>query len=275
LDVFLSKTQTEEVVSESISEPAYWGNALEDPVARKYSEVTGYKVYSSAGVMRHPMHNFIGANVDRWVSDDKGEKRVLECKTTHFLKAKEWGEPGTDQIPATYLYQVAYYAAVCNVEKVDIAVLIGGQDFRIYKYRKNSDFEQKLIQAACAFWNKYVAKDIAPEPTIEEYVSTLYPRSNGRSIKADEEILQSIEELKSFKEKEREIVRLRQDIESKLKVSMGEYESIIDKYGYSLATWKSGKSRQVLDGKKLSEENEDMYQKYLTTKEGSRVFLVK
>lgn len=45
------------------------------------------------------------------------------------------GEVGTDQIPEVYKYQqVAYYAAITGVSRVDIAVLIGGQDFRIYQY---------------------------------------------------------------------------------------------------------------------------------------------
>lgn len=273
LDIFLDKTK--EVVSESISQPAYWGNVLEDPVAKKYAEETGYKVYGAPGLILHPLHKFVGANIDRWVVDDKGEKRILECKTAHFLKAKEWGEQGTDQIPVTYLYQVAYYAAVCNVEKVDIAVLIGGQDFRIYQYRKNSDFEHKLMEAACAFWNNYVRKGIVPEATTEEYVSTLYPESNGLSIKAGKELLQSIEELKSIKLQEKKIAKLRLETENKIKAGMGRNESIIDQEGNLLATWKNSKSRQILDTKKLKEENEDVYKKYLTTKEANRIFLVK
>ena len=275
LDIFLSKTQEVDVEHESISEPAYWGNVLENPVAEKYAKETGYKIYPSTGLMRHPIHKFVGANIDRWVVDDEGKKRVLECKTAHFLKAKEWGEQGTDQIPATYLYQVAYYAAVCNVEKVDIAVLIGGQDFRIYQYKKNSDFEYKLIQAAGAFWNNYVVKGIAPEPSNEEYVDTLYPRSNGHSIKADQELIQATQELKNIKEQERELARLKLDKENKIKVSMGEYESLVGESGELLVTWKNGKARQVLDARKLEEENKNIYQQYLTTKEASRMFLVK
>ena len=38
-------------------------------------------------------------------------------------RRKDWGEEGTDQIPESYLLQVAYYASICDVAKVDIAVI--------------------------------------------------------------------------------------------------------------------------------------------------------
>ena len=275
LDIFFSKTEEVDVVNKPISDHDYWHDILEEPVAQRYVMETDYKLYKPSRIEPHPIHKFIGANIDKWIIDDEGKKRVLVCKTAHFLKAKEWGEQGTDQIPATYLYQAAYYAAVCNVEKVDIAVLIGGQDFRIYQYKKNSDFEYKLIQAAGAFWNNYVVKGIAPEPSNEEYVDTLYPRSNGHSIKADEELIQATQELKNLKEQEKELARLKLDKENQIKVSMGEYESLVTQNGEVIVTWKSDRSRQVLDAKKLEKENEDIYQKYLTTKEANRVFWVK
>jgi hypothetical protein len=94
-------------------------------------------------------------------------------------------------------------------------------------------------------------------------------------MKAGKELIQSIEELKSIKAEEKEIAKSRLEAENKVKASMGNNESLVTENGDLLATWKNGKSRQVLDSKKLEQENEGIYQQYLATKEASRMFLVK
>jgi predicted phage-related endonuclease len=191
------------------------------------------------------------------------------------MKAKEWGVQGTDQIPESYLMQVAFYSAICNVDKVDIAVLIGGQEFRTYTYFKNEEFEHKLIQAACAFWNNYVAKRVAPEASCIKDITNMFPNSNGSTIEADESIVQEVSTLKDIKVQEKLLATQKADIELKIKSCIGEHEALINADGDLLATWKSGKARQVLDSKKLQAEHKGIYQEYLTEKVGSRSFLLK
>ena len=144
LDVYLDKTR-DDIACES-SPAMRWGTLLEDTIAKEYAEVTGQTIEIEPNTIYHPSMKFLGANIDRWVGD---KEYVLECKTAGFTRGKEWGEEGTDQIPESYLVQVAYYAAICAVPKVDIAVLIGGQDFRIYTYERSKELEDKLIKIAC------------------------------------------------------------------------------------------------------------------------------
>ena len=98
-----------------------WGTLLEDAIAKAYSQDTGLTVSEEPNVLYHPEYPFLGANIDRWVGD---KEYILECKTAGFTKGKEWGEVGSDQIPESYLVQVAYYGAICDVPKVDIAKLL-------------------------------------------------------------------------------------------------------------------------------------------------------
>ena len=273
LDIYLDKTT--DILDQITSEAAYWGNVLEDVVAREYSRITDQRTYESDGLIRHPEHSFLAVNIDRWVDGDNGTRHVLECKTAGLMKAKEWGEQGTDQIPASYLYQVAYYSAICNVEKVDIAVLIGGQEFRIYTYIKDVDLEKKLIQAACAFWHNYVVLRIAPEASNSSDVAILYPNSNGSTIEADASLLKEVENLKEIKMQERLIAAQKIALETKIKSSIGENEALITPDGEILATWKNTKARKVFDTKKLELEKTIIYQQYITEKPGSRAFLLK
>jgi putative phage-type endonuclease len=273
LDIYLSKTT--DAIDESTSEAADWGNRLEPLVAKKYAETTGLNVYESEGLIRHPEYSFIACNIDRWVDGADGTKYILECKTANFMKGKDWGEQGTDQIPKSYLYQVAYYSAICNVDKVDIVVLIGGQEFRMYTYIKDEELEAQLIQAACLFWNNYVAKGVAPEASCIADIANLYPNSNGSTVEADESIVHEVSTLKEIKVQEKLLATQKADIELKIKSCIGEHEALINADGELLATWKSGKARQVLDSKKLQAEHKGIYQQYLTEKAGSRSFLLK
>ena len=55
------------------------GRDLEEYVAQRFSEETGKKVKRSGYMWRHPMYEFLLANIDREVI---GEDAFLECKTT-------------------------------------------------------------------------------------------------------------------------------------------------------------------------------------------------
>ena len=273
LDIYLDKTSY--IINETTSEAAHWGNILEDVVAQEYSRITDQRVYEADGLIRHPKHSFLAVNIDRWVDGDNDTRHILECKTASLMKAKEWGEQRSDQIPANYLYQVAYYSAICNVKKVDIAVLIGGQEFRMYKYIKDVELENKLIQVACAFWNNYVALGMVPEASNASDVVTLYPNSNGSTIEADAFILKEIETLKGIKAQEKMIAAQKASLETKIKSCIGENEALITSGGELLATWKNSKARKVLDTKKLELENAVIYQQYLSERVGSKAFLLK
>lgn len=275
LDIFLDKTT--DVIDESMSEAAYWGIMFENSVALEYSKRTGLKVEKPAGLIRHPEHKFLAANIDRWAIDEHADNKifVLECKTAGIHKSKEWGEEGTNEIPQLYLCQVAYYAAICDVPRIDIAVLIGGQDFRIYTYLKDREFEDKLIRGACAFWHNYVLKGIAPNASNLEDITTLYPKSNGLAIKVDEQIAVDIEELKSIKAQEKALIMSKAILETKIKNRIGENEILVNEVGEVLASWKSGQARKVLDVCRLQKEQQGIYQQYLAEKEPNRTFLIK
>ena len=104
LDVYLEKTS--ELSEEVNNDATYWGNVLEEVVAQEYSKRTNLPLKTETTLLRHKEHEFLGANIDRWVGS---KEYVLECKTASFMMARDWGEEGTDQIPESYIVQVAHY----------------------------------------------------------------------------------------------------------------------------------------------------------------------
>jgi len=270
LDVYLDKTS--EDISSQTNAAMRWGNLLEDVIANEYSEVTGQRTEIEPNTIYHPEYKFLGANIDRWVGD---KEYVLECKTAGFIKAKEWGDLGTDQIPESYLVQVAHYAAICDVPKVDIAVLIGGQDFRIYTYERNKELEDKLIKIACNFWHNHIEKRIPPKCVSTRDTFNLFPQSNYHEIVAEDNIIEKWEQLKAAKEEENRIAYTIEKLKTDIQEFMRDYDVLIDNQGNVIATWKNTAPKSLIDLKKFKEKYKEIYLQCVSYGKQSRMFLIK
>jgi putative phage-type endonuclease len=270
LDVYLDKTSDD--ITEETNAAMRWGNLLEEAVAEGYSEDTGKMVWKWLQPIKHKEYPFLAANIDRWVGD---REYVLECKTAGFNKAKEWGDLGTDNIPESYLVQVSYYAAICDVPKVDIAVLIGGNDFRIYTYERNKELEDKLIKIACNFWHNHIEKRIPPKCVNTRDTFNLFPQSNHHEIVAESNILEKWEELKAAKEEENRIADTIEKLKTDIQEFMRDYDVLIDSQGNVIATWKNTAPKSFFDVKKFKDEAKELYLKYISHAKQSRMFLIK
>jgi putative phage-type endonuclease len=276
LDVYLDKTSDD--ISEDTNAAMRWGTLLEDVVAKAYKEDigNGKEVWESDHPIRHTEHRFLAANIDRWVGKRKDIREyILECKTAGFTKGKEWGEVGTDQIPESYLIQVAYYASICDVPKVDIAVLIGGQDFRIYTYERNKELEEKLIKIACNFWHNHIEKRIPPKCVNTRDTFNLFPQSNYHEIVAESNIMEKWEQLKALRAEESKIADTIEKLKTDIQEFMRDYDVLIDNQGNVIATWKNTAPKSFFDVKKFKDEAKELYLKYISHAKQSRMFLIK
>lgn len=119
----------------------YWGNVLEDVVAKEFETRTGKKVRKNNKMLRHPEHEFMLANLDRVIV---GEKALLECKTTSQYNIDQWKD---DEIPASYLCQIQHYMAVTGYEKAYIAVLCGGNQFIWKEVPRDDELIEIIVNA--------------------------------------------------------------------------------------------------------------------------------
>lgn len=270
LDVYMDKTSDE--VEEVNNNYTHWGSILENVVANEYARVTGNKVVEPIGTIYHPEYSFLAANIDRFVN---GGDYILECKTAGNFAASDWGKEGTDEIPESYKCQVAYYAGIADVSKVDIAVLIGGNDFRIYRYMRDRKLENQLFQIAINFWNKHIIPRIAPEARNANDLDILYPESNGSQIEICDSVLRDIQRLKELKAQAESIEYEAKGLKENIKKYMKDNELLVDASGNEFATWKTQKARMSLNTKALQLEHQDIYQKYLYECKAPRVLRLK
>ena len=270
LDVYLEKT-SEDVMPQQDNEAMYWGRTLEDIVLKEYSKRTGVNVIPPMGTHHDIKHKFLACNIDGWVENGV----ILECKTAGARANDQWGEEGTDEIPEAYLCQVAWYCAITGAHRADIAVLIGGQDFRIYTYYANKDFQDKLIQAGVDFWQSHILKLCPPPATNTQDLIKVYGKSNEQSIEASPEILEKARNLKDMVVAKKSLEEDIKNIQFQIQDFMREYDVLTDNEGNTIVTWKNRKSSDKLDAKTLRKNFPEIYVQHLTESKSSRTFLIK
>lgn len=257
-ELWLEKTGQVEPV-EVDNEAIYWGNQMEDVVAKEFEKRTGKKVRRTNFMYNHPEYPFIKANIDRLIV---GESALLECKTASAYLAKEWeGE----EVPDTYLVQVQHYLGVTGKEKAYIAVLVGGNRFIWKEIERDEDLITMIFEAEKNFWERHVLGGEPPaldgSSAAEKYLKEKYERAEkDKEIVLPEEYKELLLQYEKVKSDEKLIKSAKTEIENKIKAELKDAESgIADRF---IVTWKN-QSRNSVDSKALKEKFPDIYNQVL------------
>ncbi len=137
-----------------------YGNALEDLVGKVFSSKTDFKIEKDTNMYVHPNYDFMFANIDFVAYNDKGEKCILECKTTNFFNRDTWA----NGVPFHYELQCRHYMAVLNIDVCYIACLWDNNEdsFTYYRIDRDLEFEEEIIKKESFFWYEYVWSGIEP-----------------------------------------------------------------------------------------------------------------
>jgi putative phage-type endonuclease len=174
-----------------------WGTRLEDAIARKYEDAhpdlyvqksglcVGHEPWMLAtpdrliGIAcRHPAGASTASmgyssGCSDCMNTGMGEPPhgVLELKTAH--SADGWGEPGTDDIPVYYRAQVLWQMLIADVPSGEVAVLIGGSQYREYLVRYDARDLDVMFEAGRRFMARIEAGDPPPIDDHHATISTL------------------------------------------------------------------------------------------------------
>jgi putative phage-type endonuclease len=261
LDVYRDKISDD--VSHEMTNDQLMGTLFEPVLINYYEKVTGNKVEKVGMTSK----DFMIANVDGFI---KSENKILEIKTARFMDG--WGDEGTDEIPDEYLFQVAHYCHVLDIDNVDIAVLFMGKDFKIYRYTRNKNLEAKLVAKEAYFWNEHVKALKAPAPVNYDEVRTYWKGVSGKSKQATPDIFRAAEALKELKEQSKIIEAKEKCLKQQIMEYMQDAEVLVNGDD-RLITWKN-QLRTSLDTKALKDANPELAAQFARQAE-SRTFLVK
>jgi len=262
-----------------------FGHHIEPFIAQEYEKATGTKTAAHQQTLFHPKHPFLYGHIDRFVlaegitqpfiDSQVACSTILECKSASIFNRHEWGETGTDEIPPAYHAQCAWYMAITECSRVDVAVLLGNQDFRIYVVKRDLELETRLIERALDFWQNNVLGKLPPKPATEADIRTLYSQEVPEmEVSADESFLQTLVCYEETNAQANAITTKCEALKHEILIRMADAEKITHN-GKIVATWKSSKGTRRLDTKALSQAHPDLADKFSFQAPGSRRFVFK
>lgn len=288
--VWMEKTGRSEPMESSL--PARWGKYAEEFVAQEYCTRTGARVQRYNAMLRHPEAPIIG-HIDRLVIPEgaktaswRKEIRTdlgLECKTVSAFAAgrdSEWGPAGTDEVPRSYLLQVATYQALTGCWQWDLAALIGNTDFRIYKFVRDVDLEDYILEEASRWWRDYVIADTPPPPSSELEARQRWPgHAPGKVLAADDAMMEHLRQLSAIKAEIRQAEQQEKVLRDHLIPALADAE-IVTWGGKEVMSYRANKDTEQTDWKSMTQRimpyvpealREQLLFELTTTRPGARV----
>lgn len=269
LELFLEKTgQSEDL--EVDNEAMQWGRIMEPVIRNHFQNVTGKKVVEVHAILQHEKYPYMIADIDGLTEDDEGNPAILEIKTASEYKRAEWEE----DIPPYYMTQICHYLFVTGLEKAYVAVLIGGNTFKLYEVDADKELEEMLFSVETEFWNKVLTNTrpaLDGSDAARDYLDKTFKGGNKDSVELPEEAIAFIDQYISASEKEDAAKAEKQEASNRIKELLGDNEK--GTCGDHSISWTSVSSER-LDSKKLKEEQPEVYAKYAKSS-NSRRFSIK
>lgn len=255
------------------------GHYLEDAVSRFYADATGKEIIKrSAGdwLVVDGERPYLRVSPDRtfWIPDrphSDRNKGILECKTTQM-------QVDADNVPQHWFCQLQYQLGVAELEQGALAWLTMGREFGYRDITFDAEFYKWMVDEVERFWVDNIQG--GQEPLLQSVDDVLLrnPRHvAGKTIKADVAMVEMCSELKTLKEDGRAIDTRKTELESAIKMTIGDAEALVaaDDPRQVLATWRAAKDGRKFDEKQFAADHPELYEQYQRTVPGSRRFLLK
>lgn len=277
--------------------PLRRGRHLEAAVLALYEEETGSTVVRSpaTGPLARPWQR-VSLDAIAFAGGTQDSRKVVEGKTAGLSEVRHWGESGTDQIPAHYVPQCAWYTGhalrlgMVDVPGADVAALVGG-DLRIYHVPHDAELFSMLEAAAERFWTDHVVPRRPPlitEPLRDaDAAAALYPRHSSSArdwseLSTEEQV--AVREWLIARQERLEAERREKEWEAKVRLMLAATPSLKGlppDTGIRRVDWKQNKPGKVTDWRTMTQDmglalnvTPSEYNRFLerntTTKEGTR-----
>lgn len=273
LELWLEKTGRQPAPDLAANDAVFWGTTLEHIIASVYAERTGAKVRRLNAVLQHAEHPFMLTNLDRVVQHPTDGSGILEVKTAGLRSAPFWEE----SVPDSYQCQVLHQLAVSGKDWCDIAVLIGGQDFRVYRVIRDDDKIADLIQREARFW-ECVVHDTPPAVDGSESsgraLASMFPSDRGDVLDCsdDADMNRLFSDYWSYRQQRESAEEQENILKQQLQERIGFASGAVLSDGK--ISWRKVKDSTTTDVKRLAEEHPELVARYEVIKPGYRRFVV-
>lgn len=268
--LFMEKTSA--CPKKEAGKAAYWGTVMEPILREEFAKRTQLETVAVPYMFYSAEYPWMLANIDGIAKDKDGTVSLLEIKTAGLYAVKDW----SDGLPPEYYIQIQHYLSVTELHHAYVAVLIGGNDFRILEVQRDDAAIEHIIALEAVFWTEHVLKHIAPPVDGTEStaaaIAALYPKGNqtDRILPAEADAL--AEHYLRLQTQEKDIKSQKTATENKLKALLGESECALTPTGYAVS-WKNVSTTR-LDSTRLKQDHPELVSQYIRTTQ-SRKFAVK
>jgi putative phage-type endonuclease len=229
------------------------------------------KVVATNRRYNDPQHPFLSCEIDFELILD-GEHINGDCKSVGGFARKQWGEEETDEMPLHYAAQFMHGLGITGRNRCLVAALISLDDVAIYWIERDEETITAMRDKAVLFWNECVIGGQIPDVFTFADIKVLYPRDNGLTIEATDEIAEKVQQLDQIKhyiktaEMEAETIQL--EVAEYISPNMG-----LTYGGKVIVTFKAQEASR-LDQKALAAQHPELYDKFKTVST-TRVFRIK
>lgn len=268
----------EQELSESRKELCNWGIILEPIIAAEFEKRTGKKAAKGSFTILSPTSRH-ACTPDYIVRGKSNKLALLECKTCHAFAAKNWGDPDSDnpKIPDEYYLQVQWQMHVTGLDECFVAVLIGGNDFRIYTIKRNDSIIHVLCQRADKFWTEYIDTEEMPPPIGSDkenkFLDRKIPEKNREIVQANLEQASMLEEYIEAKQDLEKVTQKVEKLKAQIKLQIGENGGI--EHQDIKCTWYEQKGRKSTKYAQIIKEldvSQEIIEKHTSVGKPLRVF---
>jgi len=221
VELWLDKTG--QIPPQEAGEAAYWGTQLEPFVRAEFTKRTGIEVKQVKELLQSDEYPFMLANLDGICDVPDVGTCIFEAKTASAYKAGEW----ENTIPDEYMCQIQHYMAVTGYAGTYIAVLIGGNTFKLYEVDADEGIQQKLIALEGQFWimvQNNIRPDIGGSDAAAEWLSKTYKGGVTEALELPQEALGFIDEYIAAAAEEDSAKARKQAAANHLKEMFGDHE---------------------------------------------------
>lgn len=240
LDVYLEKTgQAAPFEGNRFTK---WGNRLEDDIVDEYLERHTEMIIADGTTQVGP-EPWMLATPDRVANLlplSTGECWGLECKCRGAYQHGNWGEEGTDEVPHAVAIQCHWGMVVTGLLRWDVAVLLGGNDYREYTLRYDPAIALEIVARARAFWFDHVVAKVHPPFTGAEsdhkFLLRTYPTHTSEVVAATPEIDEAAKLLQVHRSAIDKHEEAKSQLEARIKEFIGDRLAVEGPFGR--ITWK-------------------------------------
>jgi putative phage-type endonuclease len=190
IDVYRAKV---EGIDKDAGNAARLGLLLEPIIVEEYERQEGVKT-RRLNEVTHRAYPWLKGHPDRIVV---GQPGIMDAKA-YLHSQREWGEPGTADVPPHVTVQMQVYMGLMGRAWADVVLFSGSLPLKVYRVPADPVLYDQLVAVAVEFWERHVLLRVPPvvdgTDSYRRYLEQRYPRDEEKEVVATPETALLVDE---------------------------------------------------------------------------------